>query len=105
MTPLEAIEACTARAPIALRSKMVPKSGQAKVGYDADVLALKGNPLTDIELLAEAENVNHAWKAGKLHKAPGMKMWKTPTRRLLSGDLLANWEQLQSGICVVCLDA
>ena len=74
MTPLEAIEACTARAPNALGPKMAPKSGQVKLGYDADVLALKGNQLTDIELLAEAENMSHVWKAGKLHKAPGMKL-------------------------------
>ena len=52
---------------------MAPKSGQVKVGYSADVLALKGNPLTDIWLSAEAENVSHVWKAGKLHKPPGMK--------------------------------
>lgn len=88
MTPLKAIEACTARAPNALG----PKNGQVKMDYSADVLALRGNPLTDIWLLAGAENVNHVRKAGKLHKAPGMKFWKSPTRRLSSRDLLANRE-------------
>ena len=78
MTPLEAIEACTARAPNALGLKMAPKSGQVKQGYDADVLALKGNPLTDIEFLAEAENVSHVRKVGKLHKAPDMEILEEP---------------------------
>ena len=73
MNPLEAIEACTARAPNALGPKMASKSVQVKVGYDADVLASKGNRLTGIWLLAGAENVSHVWKAGKLYRAPGMK--------------------------------
>lgn len=63
-----------APAPNALGPKMAPKNDQVTVGYDVDVLALKRNPLTDIWLLAGAENLNHVWKAGKLHKAPGMKL-------------------------------
>ena len=53
---------------------MAPKSGQVKVGYEADVLAVKRNPLTDITLLAGPENMSHVWKAAKLHKAPGMRL-------------------------------
>lgn len=58
MSP-EVIEACTARAPSTLGPKVSPKSGQVKLGYKAHVLAFKGTPLTDMELLAEAENMSY----------------------------------------------
>ena len=53
---------------------MASKSGQVKVSYEADVLAVKGVPLTDISLLTGAENVSHVWRAAKLHKAPGIRL-------------------------------
>ena len=74
MTTMEAIEACTARAPNAIGPKMAPKRGQVKMGYDAGLLAMKGNPLTYVLLLAGAENVSRVRKAGKLHKVPCMKL-------------------------------
>lgn len=70
MIPLEAIEAGTASAPATL-GPQAPKSGQLKEGFDADFIALFGNPLGDIEILAEPENVTHVWKGGKIFKSPG----------------------------------
>ena len=69
MTPLQAIEACTATSPETL-GKMAPLSGQLKEGYDADLIALEGNPLEDIELLANGGNITHVWKGGRLFKSP-----------------------------------
>lgn len=69
MTPLQAIEACTATSPETLGPHMAPKSGQLKAGYDADIIAVSGNPLENIDLLSEAANVTHVWKGGKLYKS------------------------------------
>lgn len=68
MTPLEAIEASTARCPETLGSHFAPLSGQLKEGYDADVIAVASNPLDDIKILGEPEKITHVWKAGKLYK-------------------------------------
>jgi imidazolonepropionase-like amidohydrolase len=69
MTPLQAIEACTATSPETLGPHMAPKSGQLKEGYDADIIAVSGNPLENIDLLSEAANITHVWKGGKLYKS------------------------------------
>lgn len=74
MTPLEAIEAATANAPDVLgRLGMAPKSGRIEVGYDADLIALNENPLDDMDLFKDPENVTHVWKGGKLFKSPDGK--------------------------------
>jgi len=70
LSPLQAIEAGTATSPETLGKHMAPKSGQLKEGYDADLIALSANPLDDINILAEPDNVTHVWKGGKLYKAP-----------------------------------
>jgi imidazolonepropionase-like amidohydrolase len=70
MTPLEAIEACTATSPETLGEHMAPRSGQLKEGYDADIIAVSKNPLKDIGVLAKPDNVTHVWKGGRLFKAP-----------------------------------
>ena len=70
MTPLRAIEAGTANGPDTL-GPQAPLSGQLKEDYDADFIALSANPLEDISILADPQNVTHVWKAGKLYKAPG----------------------------------
>jgi imidazolonepropionase-like amidohydrolase len=67
---LEVIEACTATSPETLGEHMAPKSGQIKVRYDADLIALLENPLDDVGILAEPDNVTHVWKMGKLFKSP-----------------------------------
>ncbi|KAH9909080.1 hypothetical protein F4778DRAFT_768059 [Xylariomycetidae sp. FL2044] len=69
LTPLQAIEACTATAPEVL-GKQAPLSGQLKVGYDADILALEADPLNDIDVLTIPKNITHVWKGGKLYKSP-----------------------------------
>ncbi|TPX12693.1 uncharacterized protein E0L32_000870 [Thyridium curvatum] len=70
MTPLQAIEAATAVAPEVL-GPQAPKAGQLKEGYDADFIALTSNPLDDISIIANPDNVTHVWLAGKLKKSPG----------------------------------
>lgn len=71
MTPLQAIESATAIPPETLGG-LAPKSGQLKVGYDADFIAVSSDPLRDIEVLANPDNVTHVWKGGKLFKKPGV---------------------------------
>ncbi|KAK0380634.1 amidohydrolase [Colletotrichum limetticola] len=68
MTPLEAIEAGTANAPEVLGG-MAPLSGQVREGYDADLIAVARNPLEDIEILTDKDNITHVWKGGKLFKS------------------------------------
>ncbi|RFU35066.1 hypothetical protein B7463_g1290, partial [Scytalidium lignicola] len=70
LTPLQAIEAGTAIGPETLGPHMGPKSGQIKEGYDADIIALSKNPLDDIDVLSDVDNVTHVWKGGKLFKSP-----------------------------------
>jgi len=69
MTPLQAIEACTATSPETLGKYLAPKSGQLKAGYDADLIAISANPLEDISILSKAENITHVWKGGELFKS------------------------------------
>jgi imidazolonepropionase-like amidohydrolase len=69
MTPLAAIQAATAHGPLTL-GPQAPKAGRLEAGWDADVVAVSGDPLADITLLAHPENVTHVWKAGRLEKQP-----------------------------------
>lgn len=69
MTPLQAIEACTATAPETLGEHFAPLSGQLKEGYDADLIAVSADPLDDISILSEVENITHVWKGGELFKS------------------------------------
>ena len=64
MSPLEAIEAATANAPDTL-GPQAPKSGQVRVGYDADVLTVDGDPLADVGLLADPSRITGVWRAGR----------------------------------------
>lgn len=68
-TPLEAIEAATATAPLTL-GPQAPRSGLLAEGYDADVIAVDSDPLADIAVLADPTHVTHVWKAGLSVKAP-----------------------------------
>ncbi|KAJ6444431.1 amidohydrolase [Purpureocillium lavendulum] len=68
MTPLQAIECATANGPDTLGG-LAPLSGQLKEGYDADVIAIKVNPLDDIKVLTNPDNITHVWRAGKLFKS------------------------------------
>ncbi|MGH8974754.1 MAG: metal-dependent hydrolase family protein [Acidimicrobiia bacterium] len=63
LSPLQAITAATADAPLTL-GPQAPRSGLLAEGYDADVIALAADPLVDITVLADPGNVTHVWKGG-----------------------------------------
>lgn len=60
---LDAIEAATANGPDTL-GPQAPRSGQVRVGYDADVIALDRNPLGDPSVWGDPDRVTHVFKAG-----------------------------------------
>lgn len=68
LTPLEAIQAATATGPLTL-GPQAPRSGQLADGYDADLITLDGDPLTDITILADPAHVTGVWKGG--HRVKG----------------------------------
>jgi imidazolonepropionase-like amidohydrolase len=71
MTPLQAIEAATATAPLTL-GPQAPHSGVLAAGYDADLITLDGDPLADISILASPERVTGVWVGGRQVKGgPG----------------------------------
>ncbi len=70
LSALEAIEAATATAPSTL-GPQAPRAGQLQPGYDADVIALSGDPSVDVGILADPSNVTHVWRGGERMKAPG----------------------------------
>lgn len=74
MTTLQAIKASTATAPLTL-GRQAPKSGQLKAGYEADILGLTANPIKDIAVFKNSENVRWVWKGGKLFKGPNVGPW------------------------------
>ena len=63
LTPLQAIEAATANGPDTL-GPQAPRSGLLAAGYDADVIAIDGDPLADIDLLGDPDAVTAVWKSG-----------------------------------------
>jgi imidazolonepropionase-like amidohydrolase len=67
MTPLAAIEAATATAPLTL-GPQAPLSGRLAAGYDADLIAVSSDPLTDISVLANPQNIEKVWLNGRLVK-------------------------------------
>ncbi|MFB7722289.1 amidohydrolase family protein [Nocardia sp. NPDC056100] len=67
LTPAQAIEAATATAPLTL-GPQAPLSGQLRAGYDADILTLDIDPLTDIGALADPRHITRVWKSGELVK-------------------------------------
>ena len=63
MSPLEAIEAATANGPATL-GRQGPRSGRLEPGFDADILVVDGDPLTDLALLADPANITAVWRGG-----------------------------------------
>jgi imidazolonepropionase-like amidohydrolase len=63
-TPLEAIETATATGPETL-GPQAPRSGQLLPGYDADLLTLDADPLSDLGVLADPANITGVWRAGR----------------------------------------
>ena len=64
MSPLEAIEAATASGPLTL-GPQAPRSGRLAEGYDADVITLDADPLTDIAVLADPARITAVWTRGR----------------------------------------
>jgi imidazolonepropionase-like amidohydrolase len=62
-SPLAAIETATAAGPLTL-GPQAPRSGQLVAGYDADVLTLDADPLSDLSVLTEPAHITGVWKAG-----------------------------------------
>lgn len=69
MTPHNAIRSATAAGPPTLGAQ-APRSGILAAGYDADVIAVDGDPLTDISVLTQPDNITRVWKSGILVKSP-----------------------------------
>jgi imidazolonepropionase-like amidohydrolase len=63
MDPLDVIEAATANGPATL-GPQAPRSGRLQAGFDADVLIVDGDPLTDIALLTDPSRITAVWQAG-----------------------------------------
>lgn len=64
LSPLEAIRAATALAPLTL-GLQAPKSGRLEPGYDADVIVLDADPTTDITVLRDPSHVTGVWTRGR----------------------------------------
>jgi imidazolonepropionase-like amidohydrolase len=64
MTPLQAIAAATATAPLTL-GPQAPRSGRLEAGYDADVITVGADPLADISVLARPEHITAVWSGGR----------------------------------------
>ncbi len=70
MTPLQVLESATANGPETLGAQ-APASGQLLAGYDADVIAVDGDPSVDLAVLADPTNVRVVWQGGvKVHERP-----------------------------------
>ncbi|KAI1403544.1 amidohydrolase [Hypoxylon fuscum] len=74
LSNLEAIKAATANGPLSVGGQ-APKTGQLKVGYEADVLGLTKNPVDDVKVLQEKMTIGWVWKGGKIFKGPGVGPW------------------------------
>ena len=65
MSPLQALQSATVNAASALGKEK--DLGSIEPGFHADIIAVKGNPLNDTNLLAE---IPFVMKAGVVYKAP-----------------------------------
>jgi imidazolonepropionase-like amidohydrolase len=69
LSPLAAIEAATATAPLTLGPR-APRSGLLHTGYAADVIAVTASPADDPSIVGDPANVTHVWKSGVPVKSP-----------------------------------
>ena len=74
MSSLDAIKAATANGPLSI-GEQAPKTGQLRVGYEADVIGLLENPVEDVRVLQKIDNIKWVWKGGKIFKGPGVGPW------------------------------
>ncbi|KAM5349266.1 hypothetical protein ACJ41O_005773 [Fusarium nematophilum] len=68
LSPLQAIEAATVNSAETL-GPQTPKKGLVKVGWDADLIALDENPLEDIRVFANSENISQEIGRGRNTKS------------------------------------
>jgi imidazolonepropionase-like amidohydrolase len=64
LSPLAAIEAATATGPQTL-GPQAPRSGLLAEGYDADLITLDADPLTDLAILADPSRITGVWLHGR----------------------------------------
>jgi len=64
MTPLQAVRAATATAPLTL-GPQAPRAGRLEPGYDADIITVAADPLADIAVLGRPEQVTGVWSKGR----------------------------------------
>jgi imidazolonepropionase-like amidohydrolase len=63
LSPIEAITAATANGPATL-GPQAPRAGVLAEGWDADVISVAADPLTDVGVLADPANITGVWKHG-----------------------------------------
>ena len=69
LSPLEAIRAGTADGHLTL-GPQAPRAGVIEREWDADLIAVDGDPVATISLLADPVHITHVWKRGRLVKEP-----------------------------------
>ena len=74
MSNLEAIKAATANGPLTVKGQ-VPKTGQLKAGYVADMIGVWEDPVEDVKVLQNKDYIGWVWKGAKLFKGPGIGPW------------------------------
>lgn len=74
MPNLEALKAATANGPLTVQVQ-VPLTGQLKEGYEADFIGVTENPVEDVRVLQDRNNIRWVWKGGRLYKGPGVGPW------------------------------
>lgn len=74
LSNLEAIKAATVNATKTVGAQ-APRTGQLKVGYEADVLGVMANPAEDVRVLQDQKNIKYVWKGGKIYKGPDVGPW------------------------------
>lgn len=74
MTNLQAIKSATVHGALTVGAQAL-STGQLKVGYEADVLGLTANPVDDVRVLQDKENIKWVWKGGKIYKGPDVGPW------------------------------
>lgn len=65
-TPMEAIQAATRNGAYLMNT--AGQTGTLEEGRQADIILVQGNPLEDIRVLGDAENILHVWIDGKRQK-------------------------------------
>ena len=67
LSPVQALPAATATGPLTV-GPQASRTGVLQAGFDADVIAVGENPLDDIAVLADSEQISHVWRAGSMVK-------------------------------------